>query len=456
MMKTKLLLTTVFLFCINSWIRAQSTVPSVLEKTDCRTEVTKVAIEMEAKRDQNAYRQLLQEQMQITRSAITEYTIQIHIVRMDDGTGGVNVATVRNEIANWVNPYFAQVNATFVECSAEQYINSTAYYSLSGDAEGDAMAVANNVANVINIYFVNDPDGACGWARFPWMLPADYVVIANSCANNQSTIVHELGHYFSLYHTHETAFGAENVTRNSAGSCYDCDTDGDKLCDTPADPRLNLASVTITPAPACAYSSSLTDACGVSYTPDPTSIMSYSLKACRTVFTASQKAKMILTMASAPGSPLYGRNYLQTSCPCDKPQAICKNISVNLDGSGNAGIAPSNVDNGSTWDCGFGSWSVNPNAFNCNNTGDNVVTLTVTDVNGATSTCQSTVKISDNISPVITTHASNRTVECDGGGNEVSYANWLNTHGGATASDACGGTWSNNSIGLSNGCGATG
>jgi len=89
------------------------------------------------------------------------------------------------------------------------YINSTTYYDLSGDAEGDAMSAANNVPNVLNIYFVNDPAGACGWARFTSMLPSDYVVIANSCGTNTSTLAHEIGHYFDLYQTHEKAFGTE-------------------------------------------------------------------------------------------------------------------------------------------------------------------------------------------------------------------------------------------------------
>jgi hypothetical protein len=465
-MKTKhTLLIIMMVSCLTNFLWAQNTQPSSLNlqsntqsekvKAECRTNAGQVEINLERQRDQNAYRQLLQQQIGAEQNVLTDYTIQLHIIRRDDGTGGVNVADVRNEIQNFVNPYFAAVNAIFIECGPELYHNSTEYYVLGNggedpDVAGDAMAAAYNVANVVNVYFVDDPDGACGWARFPWTLPADYIVIANGCADNQSTLVHELGHYFSLYHTHETAFGAENVTRNNVDVCYDCDVDGDLFCDTPADPTLTgLVSG------GCSYTGSGTDACGVTYTPDPTLIMSYSVKACRTVFSASQKAKMTLTMASPPGLPLYGRNYLQTGC-CADPVAVCKNITVNLNAAGNGSITPESVNNNSTWDCGFASWSVSPNTFDCSDVGANLVTLTITDILGVESTCQSTVTIADVTPPEITHAANNMTVECDGSGNVTAFAAWLSSHGGATAVDACGGSWSNNSSGLSNGCGATG
>ena len=461
MKTTHLSLMIAFWCCTNISLWAQSNQSPVnaqetQERENCRTQVSQFAIDMEARRDQNAYRQLLEQQRTITRGVLTEYSIQIHIVTMDDGSGGIPIATIRNEFTNWVNPYFAGVNATFVECSPENYINSSTYFNLSGDPEGNAMSVANNVPNVINIYFVDDPDGACGWARFPWDLPSDYIVIANSCADNQSTLVHELGHYFSLYHTHETVFGAENVTRNNADGCYDCVTQGDKFCDTPADPTLSAAGVTISAAPACAYSSSLTDACGISYVPDPTLIMSYSRKACRTVFSASQKAKMTLTMASASGSPLFGRSYLQTACPCKRPVAICKNITVNLNAAGNASIDPSEVDNNSTFECGFDSWTVSPNSFDCGDVGNNTVTLTIVDDLGWESTCQAVVTVADVTNPTLNSPALNNTVECDGSGNTTDFANWLSSRGGATASDACGGSWSDNHTSFVYGCGGTG
>jgi len=405
-MRTKYFSFLIVLCCFsfsNTWAQSrnaqntsqQSNSISTRERVECRSEATALDAEYERSIDRQAFNQQMEYYLNNSSRAVNrDYIVQIHIVRMDDGTGGIPVQDVRDEIEDWVNPYFASLGVTFVECGNENYINSTAYYNLSGDAEGDAMSVAHNVPGVFNIYFVNDPDGACGWARFPWMLPSDYVVIANSCATNQSTLVHEIGHYFGLYHTHETGVGdgAEGVTRVSGESCYNCATAGDLLCDTDADPRLNRAEVTITNSPACVYSSTLKDACAVAYVPDETNIMSYSLKACRTFFSPQQNARMEVYMNG-------DRSYLAAVCPCDLPVALCKNITVNLNSSGNASITPTDVDNGSTWDCGFGSWSVSPSSFTCADVGVKSVTLTVTDANGDVSTCSSSVTIVDNIAP---------------------------------------------------------
>ncbi len=51
----------------------------------------------------------------------------------------------------------------------------------------------------------------------------------NSSAEDGATIAHEMGHYFGLLHTHETANGTELVNGTN------CGTAGDLLCDTPAD-----------------------------------------------------------------------------------------------------------------------------------------------------------------------------------------------------------------------------
>jgi hypothetical protein len=86
----------------------------------------------------------------------------------------------------------------------------------------------------------------------------------------------------------------------------------------------------------------------------------------------------------------------------EAPNAVCQNITLPLDASGNASITGADVDGGSTDNCGIGSLAVSPNSFDCSNLGANTVTLTVTDVNGNSSTCTATVTIVDNLPPDIT------------------------------------------------------
>jgi hypothetical protein len=63
----------------------------------------------------------------------------------------------------------------------------------------------------------------------------------------------------------------------------------------------------------------------------------------------------------------------------------------------------------------------------------------------------------DNIPPAISPQASSATVQCNGSGNISDLNSWLNSRGGANATDNCGSvTWSNNFAGVSDGCGFTG
>ncbi|MCK5839134.1 MAG: HYR domain-containing protein, partial [Bacteroidales bacterium] len=67
------------------------------------------------------------------------------------------------------------------------------------------------------------------------------------------------------------------------------------------------------------------------------------------------------------------------------------------------------------------------------------------------------ITVEDNEAPIIITNASDLTVECDGAGNSSELDAWLNSNGGAIASDNCGTiSWSNDFSGISNLCGETG
>ncbi len=77
------------------------------------------------------------------------------------------------------------------------------------------------------------------------------------------------------------------------------------------------------------------------------------------------------------------------------PTAIAKDILVQLDASGKVTISPSEIDDGSTDNCGIVSMSLDRTDFDCEDSGTNEVVLTVTDVNGNTDTALATVTVED-------------------------------------------------------------
>jgi len=117
----------------------------------------------------------------------------------------------------------------------------------------------------------------------------------------------------------------------------------------------------------------------------------------------------------------------------DPPVARCKNVTVQLDATGNATLTAPQVDNGSTDGCsGIKSMSLNKTSFDCSNAGANTVTLTVTDNNDNQSTCNATVTVEDKISPVA--KCKNITVYLDATGTVTITASQVDDG----SSDACG------------------
>ena len=224
--------------------------------------------------------------------------IQNHVVRESDSTGGLTGVDI-NFVMNVLNTYYINSNIQFYECDSINYINSSNYYDFDANDES-ILCGTNDMQNVINIYYFNSVTSSsgsslCGYAYFP---PGpDRVIMKNSCALNGSTIVHEIGHYLSLYHTH----GPTNTgTTTELVNGSNCSSAGDELCDTPADPNLSgLVS-------ACLYTGTAVDANGQSYIPDPTNIMSYSQKICRTFLSTGQHNR-------ANYSAINDRGYLNCS-----------------------------------------------------------------------------------------------------------------------------------------------
>jgi hypothetical protein len=112
------------------------------------------------------------------------------------------------------------------------------------------------------------------------------------------------------------------------------------------------------------------------------------------------------------------------------PTAVCKDITINLDASGNAIIVAADVDGGSSDNCVGFTLAINNGSFTCANVGDNNVTLTITDVAGNVSTCVATVTVVDNIAPTFTCPAPVTVPSCT--------STVPNVISGLTATDNCG------------------
>jgi PKD repeat protein len=106
------------------------------------------------------------------------------------------------------------------------------------------------------------------------------VVLNTIGAKSNSTLSHELGHFFGLRHTHENGGGLV--------SGVNCASSGDLICDTSADP--DIAGVLDAD---CGYrNTTRRDAAGDLYNPLTDNLMSYGAASCRKHFTPQQLARI--------------------------------------------------------------------------------------------------------------------------------------------------------------------
>ena len=80
---------------------------------------------------------------------------------------------------------------------------------------------------------------------------------------------------------------------------------------------------------------------------------------------------------------------------------MTQNLTVTLDENGQASITADDINNGSADNCGIDVITINKTSFDCNEVGDNTVTMTVTDNNGNTATQTATVTVIEDAAPVI-------------------------------------------------------
>ncbi len=220
--------------------------------------------------------------------------LTFHVVRTSAGTGGLGEDRIEQALLD-ANELFVGSGIRFCRPQDTRYIDSDAFYfDIDTTAEINALRTTDVVADTINLYFTenlaneNGPIG--GMSSFTYS-PVQGIVMINGITatpTNHSSFPHELGHYFDLFHTHETAFGLECV---DGSNCPDA---GDLLCDTPADPQLGSGNVTGD----CQYTGTERGPChgDAAYAPDPTNLLSYAWPHCRVSLTWQQNEKARATL----------------------------------------------------------------------------------------------------------------------------------------------------------------
>lgn len=206
--------------------------------------------------------------------------LTIHLVARSNQQDALS-QTALNQAITELNEYFLPANVQFFLCSVRLIANDS-YFDFNKGLESE-ITQQHNVDNTLNLYFVNNivtnSGLVCGYAYLP-SADKDHIFLTNNCVENGTTHLHEVGHYFGLFHTHGKYANEPNLELVDGSNCT---TTGDDVCDTPADP--NVSNVN---DDNCNYTGSTKDANGDLYQPDPRNIMSYGNNHCRDFLSAGQ------------------------------------------------------------------------------------------------------------------------------------------------------------------------
>jgi hypothetical protein len=215
-----------------------------------------------------------------------DLSIVIYIVKDTSYNAGVTLTDIDAALYK-LNGYFAPISLKFHRCNIV-YVNNYQFDKMVQDKNEKDLTSINSTPNMINLFLVSEiEDRYMNKVKGFSYMPGDVknFIFLTKKNLNSSEIGHQFGHFFNLYHTHETFFGDELVDR------INCTTMGDKCCDTDADPNLS-GKVN----GSCVYTANLKDVNGKFYKPSVKNIMSFSNDNCRCFFSNDQFLRVIKTI----------------------------------------------------------------------------------------------------------------------------------------------------------------
>ena len=167
------------------------------QEPDCATTIPAgVTVEQAQSGDLNLYKR-------------TDFTpplrLAIHVVQYSDGTGGISQNNLDQKIID-LRYFFEQALFEFYIFKVDS-IDNDQYASIDNFDEADELRTINEVASCINVYFVPLFPGYNGLSSFspriqdPVLQSEQGIIIRNEAPG--TTLPHEMGHFFDLFHTYE-------------------------------------------------------------------------------------------------------------------------------------------------------------------------------------------------------------------------------------------------------------
>ena len=275
---------------------------------ECSTQATEATIEYYSK---------IREEIVGTKSDIgmNSLPLSLHIIRDNNGSGGLTNAEITTMLAD-LNATFLSAQIEFFLPTSVNYIDSDTYYEF-GSWEESSLTNAYNVPNTVNIYIPNTVQSnsgtyICGYTHFPGEA-GEHVIVSSACVFNGSTLAHEVGHFFGLYHTHGKTNGG-NTDELATGN--NCIFSGDDICDTDADPNI-FGNVDTN----CNYIGNAIDENGMPYQPDPSNLMSYAPASCRDFISSGQAERMHYFLQNERSN--IASNVLSATFSADVTNSVC-------------------------------------------------------------------------------------------------------------------------------------
>lgn len=185
-------------------------------------------------------------------------TFPVAVYYITDDEGNLELSSLSERVRaefEVANTFFSEAKVQF-EIFFEAIFDDLTLVTYDGGKEGRQNYPY--YPKMINIIFVDAITGYRGLSNFPdgvdieSVFPDDRIFLRYEVLGNQSTLPHELGHFFGLYHTHHETECAPFPELCEAEKVDECDnpctsncgfegldpwTTGDRCEDTPVDPR---------------------------------------------------------------------------------------------------------------------------------------------------------------------------------------------------------------------------